>query len=140
MKTELLGVGAFIRNNGEFLAVERKNDIYEGMLALPGGRVEPGEDAITALKREVIEETGYQVDILSEEPILSGELPVGELLFHLDIFRAEIVGERIEVQDDEVERVLWTEANDFLKSLVACGYPKTEILKMKKFLINEGIY
>ena len=30
---------------------------------LPGGYVEPGEDAVTAIKREFLEETGYQAEV-----------------------------------------------------------------------------
>ena len=89
------------------MAVERKNDVYEGMLALPGGRVEKDESATTAVRREVFEETGYRVNVLGEAPVLSGTLIVGDVVFHLDIYKAEISGEKIEVQDDEVERVVW---------------------------------
>ena len=44
----------------ELLGVSRK-DNHE-LFGLPGGKVDPGEDTYTAMKREVFEETGLIVD------------------------------------------------------------------------------
>jgi 8-oxo-dGTP diphosphatase len=40
---------------------------------LPGGKVEPGEDAITALHRELAEELGVEVELGPELPSPDGE-------------------------------------------------------------------
>lgn len=58
----IVSVSAFVTNDaGEVLLVknEHREDTYE----MPGGRVEYGESLITAVKREVIEETGVEVEI-----------------------------------------------------------------------------
>lgn len=50
---------------GKILAVSRKKDFHkpesEWRFGLPGGKVDPGEKDLTALVREVDEETGYAV-------------------------------------------------------------------------------
>lgn len=46
---------------GRLLVVQRANDPDRGCWSVPGGRVEPGEDDVTAVVREVREETGLDV-------------------------------------------------------------------------------
>lgn len=47
--------------DGHVLLIERRWDPYEGMWALPGGHVDPGEAVVDAAARELEEETGVQV-------------------------------------------------------------------------------
>ncbi|MEM4647593.1 MAG: NUDIX hydrolase, partial [Candidatus Nezhaarchaeales archaeon] len=55
--------GVVIRNTGSVVLVRRRRPPYEGYWALPGGFVEYGETVEEAVKREVKEETGLDVDI-----------------------------------------------------------------------------
>lgn len=52
-----------IRKAGSVVLVKRRKPPYEGFWALPGGFVEYGETVEEAVKREVKEETGLDVDI-----------------------------------------------------------------------------
>jgi 8-oxo-dGTP diphosphatase len=49
--------------DGRLLLVLRAHEPAQGTWSLPGGRLEPGETAVQAAKREVREETGLLVDI-----------------------------------------------------------------------------
>ncbi|MFT8897743.1 MAG: NUDIX hydrolase [Acetobacter sp.] len=44
--------------DGRFLLVRRANPPDAGLWGFPGGRIEPGEDLLTAAGRELAEETG----------------------------------------------------------------------------------
>lgn len=61
-----VGVKAFILNNdGKYLLLRRTHP-YEGKREqeweIPGGRIDPGEPTIDALRREIQEETGLELD------------------------------------------------------------------------------
>ena len=57
-----LVVGAVICINNKFLLIERVlSDFMGGFVEIPSGTVETGEDLLTALAREVQEETGLVV-------------------------------------------------------------------------------
>ena len=55
-------VGAVIKLEGKFLLLERQSsDFMGGLVELPSGAVDSGEDLLTALAREIQEETGLFV-------------------------------------------------------------------------------
>ena len=57
-----IGVGAFIRNENDILVI--KDSIYK-TYKLPGGYIDNKENISQALKREVIEETGINIEMES---------------------------------------------------------------------------
>lgn len=57
-----LVVGAVIHKNNKFLLLERiPSDFMGGLVELPSGTVDAGEDLLMALTREVQEETGLTI-------------------------------------------------------------------------------
>ena len=57
-------VGGIVRDDaGRLLVVRRGRPPGAGLWSVPGGRVEPGETDIEAVRREVREETGLEVSV-----------------------------------------------------------------------------
>lgn len=63
------GVGALLFEGGKVLLVQRGQEPLRGWWSLPGGAIELGEPILEALRREVREETGLEI-----EPIRLAEI------------------------------------------------------------------
>jgi len=62
----MVGVGGLVINDeNQVLSITEKQAIIAGSWKLPGGYVEPGEDLVDAVIREVQEETGIKTKFLS---------------------------------------------------------------------------
>jgi ADP-ribose pyrophosphatase YjhB (NUDIX family) len=59
----VVGVGAVIVHHGEVLLVRRGNPPLEGEWSIPGGALELGEKLRDGIAREVLEETGLDVEV-----------------------------------------------------------------------------
>lgn len=83
-------VGAVIIDGNKFLLAQRKsNDSFGSMWEFPGGKVEEGEDKISALKREIYEELG--VDIKVDRFLYNFEDEIPELKIVVYLFQCRIV-------------------------------------------------
>lgn len=58
-----VGVGAVIVQDGQVLIVKRKYDPLAGQWSLPGGGVELGETLEDSIVREMLEETGLDIEV-----------------------------------------------------------------------------
>ena len=56
-------VAAIIQREGAYFATQRGYGEFEGMWEFPGGKIEPGESRESALKREIQEELGIDINI-----------------------------------------------------------------------------
>jgi mutator protein MutT len=59
----IVGVGGVIVHHGEVLLVRRANPPLEGEWSIPGGALELGEKLRDGVAREVLEETGLEVQV-----------------------------------------------------------------------------
>ena len=57
-------VDTIIQKDSQILLVKRKNEPFKGYFALPGGFVNEGEKVEVAAKREVMEETALDVELV----------------------------------------------------------------------------
>jgi 8-oxo-dGTP diphosphatase len=59
----IVGVGAVIVQDGKVVLIKRRFEPLKGHWSLPGGGVEVGETLETAVAREMLEETGLEVEV-----------------------------------------------------------------------------
>ncbi len=97
------GGGLAYDADGRLLLVRRANEPGRGLWAVPGGRVEPGEDDATALVREMAEETGLVV----EPGPLIGRVRRGR--YDIADYRCRVVGGSLLAGDDALD-ARWCDA------------------------------
>ncbi|MFP3881102.1 MAG: NUDIX hydrolase [Actinomycetota bacterium] len=96
--TPVVGVGVAVVEEGEILLVQRGRDPGRGLWAVPGGKVRPGEPMKDAARREVLEETGLEVEI--GEAVWVGEYIGAEHHIVLIDFAGTVVGGELKAADD----------------------------------------
>ena len=105
-----LGVGALIFEDGKVLLVERGKDPLKGFWSIPGGIVEAGEKLEAAIRREVMEETGLEVEALSIFEVFERIMPdsEGNPEYHYVLidYLCRRAGGKLEAASD-VSRVAW---------------------------------
>ena len=119
-----MGVGALIFEKGRILLVERGKDPLKGWWSLPGGIVETGEKLVNAMRREVREETGLEVDVLSMFEIFERVIPddAGRTEYHYVLidYLCKVVGGTLEAASD-VSRAAWVSQPELSKYRVTEG-------------------
>ena len=105
MSSPVVAAGAVVRDEHErLLVVQRRHEPAAGRWTLPGGRVDLGETLADAVRREVREETGLDVEVGD----LVGVTEVRTTTHHYVIldFHAVITGGDLMAGDDAVA-VAW---------------------------------
>ena len=97
-------VGAVIIEDGKILLVKRGVEPGIGLWAVPGGRVDFGESWRDAARREVLEETGLDVEV--GDPAWAGDIIGSDHHFAILDFFASVVGGELQAGSDAVD-VKW---------------------------------
>ena len=89
-------VGGAAVEDGRVLMARRGPGSYEGLWEFPGGKVEPGEDEPTALRRELLEELDTEVEVGAH--IATGQDEHVELA----VYRVRLLGTPRAVEHSEI--------------------------------------
>ncbi len=110
-----LGVGALIFEDAKILLVERGREPLKGYWSLPGGILETGEKLEAAIRREVLEETGLEIEPLSIFEIFERIMPDAggrpEYHYVLIDYLCRPTGGRLQAASDVSQAVWVTEQN-----------------------------
>lgn len=114
MKQTLI-VRAIIKQNDKILLLRRVNGnpLYAGLYELPGGKVEFGEDPRAALQREILEETGREIETQQLQDVHS-ELDVHDLQHQYIelVFLAALKPETTIKIDETHDKYTWKKLSD----------------------------
>ena len=114
-------VGAIFNENNEVLAVYKKN---KNRWTLPGGLSDLGETTAGTLRREILEETGLEIEvtgiigIYSEPELMYLKLASGEEIQTVDLLMAgRVIGGHLKADDVEIAQVQFMPLDEMLAQL-----------------------
>ena len=130
-----LVVRAIIVNdkNEIYLIKVQRDDLFGNAtyLETPGGGVNKGEDLLIALKREIVEECGLNVDVISEIGIIEDDYNIIHRHNITHYYLCKIVS-KCETHREEYESI-WFKSLDFYnldKVISICENPDSDIAKI----------
>ncbi|MBO8183192.1 MAG: NUDIX hydrolase [Archaeoglobus sp.] len=109
----LVGVGAVILEENRILLIKRASEPNKGLWSVPGGLVRLGERLEDALKREVKEETGLEVEVGDLAFVAEEIIELEGIKYHYIIidFFASIKGGELRAGSDALD-VRWFDLDD----------------------------
>jgi 8-oxo-dGTP diphosphatase len=127
----IAAVGAIILRDQYLLLVRRKNPPLKDEWSLPGGVVELGETLHAAVKREVLEETGLQVEPVELACVLDRILPGAsakpEYHYILIDYLCHVIGGELRPGSD-VSEARWATRSE-LEALGVAAFTQAEIAR-----------
>lgn len=115
-KKPRIAVSAVILDRGKILLVKRATSPSKGKWALPGGKVEYGERMAEAVRREVREEVGLDIEPICVFRIVEIVCPERGYHFVLAVFLARLKGvNTLRINKEEVEKAVWLHPSQALR-------------------------
>lgn len=126
-------VGVYLEQNGKILMVQEKGQAW-GLWCVPLGHLDKGESLEDSAKREVMEETGYSIEInknlglkiVSDTDYKGGEKDKGKSI-EVNFLKGKILGGNLTYDRKDLLDARWVDKNTVLE-LPLRGYWLKEIL------------
>jgi len=99
-----VAVGVLINGDGDFLLTSRPaGKVYAGYWEFPGGKLEPGESVVAALRRELHEELGIDIGAAQPWQVEMMDYPHARVRLHF----CKVYEWRGEFEMREGQRMAW---------------------------------
>jgi 8-oxo-dGTP diphosphatase len=128
MRTVLVAAGVTIEDHKVLLSRRKQGTHLSGLWEFPGGKVEAGEDPRAALRRELAEELGIDVDVGEIVDVTFHRYEDADKAVLLLFFEATRKAGSAEPTPLDVAEVRWAEANDLDPS----SFPPADLAVLAK--------
>jgi 8-oxo-dGTP diphosphatase len=98
--------GVIYKNKNTLICIEEDGYGIKNILKLPGGSVEKNESNLKAIKREILEETGYEIDNIKCIGFIENVRK--EYNYHMTYFVAKTKGKKKRLKLTDAELVVGT--------------------------------
>lgn len=141
------GARGIIINKDNKIAIFNKSNKNE--YKLPGGGIDEGEEPKEAFKREALEETGCEIEIISSLGTIEEHKSLDNFKQISYIFVAQVVNDTHKLnltqkEKDEGAKLLWVDKDEALKLITECfdnlKASKYENLYHSKFIVLRDRY
>lgn len=107
-------VGGLVVRANKLLLVKRseKSQVEAGKWCLPGGYLDRDESAAQAVVREILEETGYESEVITIFRIVDRPRMKGDDRQNIDFIYLVRAYQQVQSPDYEVEEVRWFELDE----------------------------
>ena len=110
-------VAAIIRNGNKIFATQRGYGEWKDWWEFPGGKMEPGETAEEALRREIREELSTEINV--EELLCTVEYDYPKFHITMHCFLCSLLSDALHLNEHEAARWLAKEELDSVRWLPA---------------------
>ncbi len=124
-------VAAIIRNGNKIFATQRGYGEWKDWWEFPGGKMEPGETAEEALRREIREELSTEINV--EELLCTVEYDYPKFHITMHCFLCSLLSDALHLNEHEAARWLAKEELDSVRWLPA----DESIIEKLRIVIGE---
>jgi len=124
-----VAAGILLDEHGRYLLGQRPvGKPYAGYWEVPGGKIEEGESVFQALKRELQEELGIEIESSEELTVLEHDYPHAYVRLHVSVIR-QWSGIPVGCEGQALSWEFLTEKTPSVEPLLPAAWPMLERLR-----------